>query len=154
MDDNAIKFIYLAVGVFISLAVVTGLLISLNAYNKAFDIVESNSMGLRGEFIEIEKYNGVTLKGIDVLNTVKKYAEDDYISVVVNFSGMQNIEFNAKQQTEEAYNNKIEVLRNYLNKSNMSGLSYYNKEFRFEVEGLEKNKEKIDSPIVIRVKEV
>lgn len=154
MDENAIKFIYLAVGIFISLAIVTGLMISLNAYKQAFDIVESSSMGLKGEFIELEKYNGATLKGIDVLNTVKKYAEDDYISVVVDFTGAQNLEFNAKTQTDDAYNNKIEILRNYLNKSTLAGLSYYNKEFRFEVEGLERNMEKIEGPVVIKVREV
>lgn len=155
MDSNAIKFIYLAVGIFISLAIVTGLLISLNAYTDAFDIVESSSLGIRGDFLEIEKYNGVTLNGMDVLNTVKKYAKDKYVSVVIDLATIKKLEFNAKIQTEDVYDKKIEILREYLNKSTADGMSYYNKKFRFEVEGLEKiKKDVIDNPVIIKIKEV
>ena len=155
MDSNAVKFIYLAVGLFISLGLITGLILSINAYTKAFDIVESSSMGIRGDFLEVERYNGVTLKGMDVLNVVKKYAEDKFVSVKVRFISAGQLEFNAHTQSEAAYDSNINSLRRYLDKQSVSGLSYYNKKFRFEVEGLDKIKDhEIDNPVVIKIREV
>lgn len=155
MDSNATKFIYLAVGIFISLGIITGLILSLSAYVEAFDIVESSSLGIRGDFLEVEKYNGVTLKGMDVLNVVKKYAEDDYVSVIVKLAGAGEIYFEPKKISEKIYESRIDMLRNYLNKETASGLSYYNKSFKFDVEGLDKIKHKeIDNPVIIRVREV
>lgn len=155
MDSNAIKFIYLAVGLFISLGIITGLIISINSYTKAFEIVESSSLGIRGDFLEVERYNGVTLKGIDVLNVVKKYAEDEFVSVKVKLASAGEIEFNAQTQSDNVYDLKIKTLRQYLNGESASGLSYYNKAFKFDVEGLEKiKKQEIDSPVVIRIREV
>ncbi|MEG0072864.1 MAG: hypothetical protein RR922_01180 [Clostridia bacterium] len=159
MDENANKMVVIATGLFISIAIVTGALISINAYTKSYQILEENKFGIIDSFAELEKYNNTNLRGIDALNAAKKYWRHKFVIIEVRLKRGATTQF-SKDDTDDAYERKVADLRKDLEGTGPQGFSNFNKNFLVTLSNPDKPdgaipyKGKIDTKVKITFKEV
>lgn len=161
MEGNLNRALIIASGLFISIMIVTSALVGINAYTESYQLIEENKIGLIGGFGELERFNNTTLRGMDGLNTAKKYWRDKFVSVVYEKTNGLTYSFDNSLSDEE-YEAAIKQLETYL-----SGVSpteapmvLFNKKCNATVVLLEDptmglpETGKINSKVMIKFKEV
>lgn len=111
MDDSATKAIQIAVGVFITIIITTGVIYVINNIKDVYGGVYKTNVGLQDEFYEFDEYENTEKTGIDLLNTVKKYLDSNIVKVHLNTDN-NNDYINRRDST---------YYQNYLSKRNEEG---------------------------------
>lgn len=87
MDTVLNKYILLSVGIFITVVIFASILFSLD---KAADIlgqVNTNNISIKDRIDDIvHKYDGALLKGVDLVNALKTYEDNDKVTIFVGGS--------------------------------------------------------------------
>lgn len=84
MGDSANQAIRIAVSIFVTIIIVTGVLMVINNVKEVYSKVYKTNTGLQSEFYEFDEYENTEKTGIDLLNTVKKYLDDPIVYVTLN----------------------------------------------------------------------
>lgn len=108
MDESASKAIQIAVGIFVTIIIATGVIYVINNIKDVYGGVYKTNVGLQNEFYEFDEYENTVKTGIDLLNTVKKYLDSSIVKIHLNTDN-KNEYINKK--TSSYY-------QNYLNKRN------------------------------------
>ncbi len=84
MDDSATKAIQIAVGIFVTIIITTGVIYVINNIKDIYGGVYKTNVGLQDEFYEFDEYENTEKTGIDLLNTVKKYLDSNIVKIHLN----------------------------------------------------------------------
>lgn len=77
MDNITNKAIIIAVGIFVTIAITSGILTSINEMKNIYQKVYETDTSITSRFSEFDKYDGTEVTGIEFANAVKKYNRDD-----------------------------------------------------------------------------
>lgn len=91
METLSMKALMIAVGVFISLAVTSAILFTLNQITQVYQGVYTTDISIQKEFTEFAMYNETVMTGLEMCNTAKKYKDKPNINVQSSMSGGNNI---------------------------------------------------------------
>lgn len=89
MDNVTNRAILIGVSLTVSISIISILIIVIGQVREIYQVNSQNSFLFTEGFTEFDMYNNTMVKGIDVLNCIKKYEMDDRIIVEVN-SGNNN----------------------------------------------------------------
>lgn len=82
MDWIANKYILIAVGLFITIIILTSILGALDEVGNIYNLTNKTNISIKEKIDTIySKYDGVTLNGVDLINTLKIYENDSNISI-------------------------------------------------------------------------
>lgn len=122
MDNITNRAVLIGVSLTITVAVVSVLMIVINQTREIYKLNEENSFLFTEGFSEFDMYNNTRVKGIDVMNCMKKYESDDRIVININ-TGATKISARCGEKTSIL--RQINELRSILEKEYV-GESGYN----------------------------
>lgn len=106
MDSITNKALIIAVSIFVTISITSGILISINQMKNIYSKVYNTDTSITSKFNEFDPYDNTEKTGIDLLNTVNKYLGRSDVSVylednIINTEEgvkkiKQNGEFNLK----------------------------------------------------------
>lgn len=82
MDFMANKALLIAVGVFITLAITSGVLMVINNIQQIYGQVYNTDTSITSQFSEVDKFSGGEFTGLDIANALRKYEDDKYKNIV------------------------------------------------------------------------
>lgn len=83
MDEISTRYIIIAVGIYITLIVLTSVIFVVNNVKDVFSVSNRTNISIQSRIDSIEDmYNGATLNGVDLVNAITRYEEDDTVTVV------------------------------------------------------------------------
>lgn len=95
MDLMANKALVIAVGIFITLALASGVFMVIDNIRLIYSQVYETDTNITSQFDEFDKYDNSYFLGIDLINTYKKYKDNRLVEVYYNdylmYDGMFNI---------------------------------------------------------------
>lgn len=78
MDEISSKYVLIAVGIFVTIIVLTSVLMAFNKTQEVYGLVKNTNISIKSRIDNIyAQYDGAKLNGVDLLNTMKKYGKDD-----------------------------------------------------------------------------
>jgi len=100
MDYITSKVFVIAVGILVTLTIVTGVIFVLSSVNDIFDAVENTNTSIYDQYDNIySTYGGATLNTVGLLNTLRKYEEEEGMHILVSFSaGEEATEYSSKTE--------------------------------------------------------
>lgn len=91
MDDISTKYIIMAVGIYITLIVLTSVILVINKVGDVFSVTNRTDISIQSRIDSIEDmYHNSVLNGVGLVNTITKYEED--ATVIVDYPNKINIE--------------------------------------------------------------
>lgn len=117
MDYATNKAIMIAVGIFITLTIASAIFVTINQVKGIYGYIYKTDVSLKNKFGEFDMYNGVTMTGLDMLNTVKKYANNSLVEITY-FGG--NIQTDGQRDSNNVISNITKI-------TNVSNYTYYTK---------------------------
>lgn len=73
MENSTNKAIVIAVGIFVTVAITSGILFSINEMKNIYSQVYETDTSITSRFSEFDAFDGTVVTGVDVINAVKKY---------------------------------------------------------------------------------
>ena len=73
MENSTSKAIMIGVGIFVTVAITSGILFSINQMKDIYSKVYETDTSITSRFSEYDAFDGTTVTGIDVLNAIRKY---------------------------------------------------------------------------------
>lgn len=101
MENSTSKAIMIGVGIFVTVAITSGILFSINQMKDIYSKVYETDTSITSRFSEYDAFDGTTVTGVDVINAISKYK--DLVSVV-NTSIPVRTEYLNDKKFEEAMN--------------------------------------------------
>lgn len=89
MDFMANKALMIGVGIFITLAIASGVLMIVDNIRQIYSQVYETDTNITSRFGEYDKYENSELLGIDLINAVKKYKNNSNVKIYLG-SGTRN----------------------------------------------------------------
>lgn len=80
MENSTSKAIMIGVGIFVTVAITSGILFSINQMKDIYSKVYETDTSITSRFSEYDAFDGTTVTGVDVINAISKYK--DLVSVV------------------------------------------------------------------------
>lgn len=118
MDEISTRYIIMAVGIYITLIVLTSVIFVANNVGDVFSVANKTNISIQSRIDSIEDmYDGATLNGVDLVNAIARYEEDD--TVTVDYPHKSAIEAAA------AAGSVLEYLRSALAAETLSYWNYY-----------------------------
>lgn len=127
------KAFTIAVGIFVTIAIASGILIIFSNVNSIYGNVRNKDISLSSRFNEYDMYNNTEMTGLDVINTARKYALDGTVRVIDILTGEQlNIEsklasLKSKIVYHDIYKVTVELVQDSTNKDNVNVIKVYKK---------------------------
>ncbi len=90
MDLMSNKAIVIAVGIFVTLMIASGVLMVMDSIRGVYQDVYSTNISLSSQFNEYDAYDNTQKTKLDVLNTAKKYRENATVIVKLNETVINN----------------------------------------------------------------
>lgn len=87
MDSSANIAITIATGLFVTIMITSGVLFTLSQIQNIYAEVYDTDINIQNRFDEYDAYVNTQKTGIDVINTIKKYRNDEL--VVINVGGVE-----------------------------------------------------------------
>ncbi|MEG1009005.1 MAG: hypothetical protein RSE41_06705 [Clostridia bacterium] len=114
MDYISTKAVYIAVGIFVTISIVSGIMFIMNQISNVYSDVNSTDVNIKNRFSEYTMYENVELSGLDLINTVKKYSDYNNVKICIgtNTDEINNTDFINKTKLP-SYNKEIEYKKNY-----------------------------------------
>lgn len=82
MDEISTRYIIMAVGIYITLIVLTSVIFVANNVGDVFSVSNRTNISIQSRIDSIENmYDGATLNGVDLVNAITRYEEDDAVTV-------------------------------------------------------------------------
>ena len=101
MENSTSKAIMIGVGIFVTVAITSGILFSINQMKDIYSKVYETDTSITSRFSEYDAFDGTTVTGVDVINAISKYK--DLVSVV-NTTIPVRTEYLNDKKFEEAMN--------------------------------------------------
>lgn len=92
MDEISNKALLIGVGLFVTIIITSGVLYTLGEMKNIYSKVYETNISLQDVFSEYEQYDNTTKTGIDVLNTMKKYKENNSVIIYVGNTSYENVD--------------------------------------------------------------
>lgn len=92
MDEISNKALLIGVGLFVTIIITSGVLYTLGEMKNIYSQVYETNISLQDVFSEYEQYDNTTKTGIDVLNTMKKYKENNSVIIYVGNTSYENVD--------------------------------------------------------------
>lgn len=113
MDENANKALIIGTSIFITIAIATGAIYSIEQIKQVYKEVYETDTSILNKFSEFDQYIDAKKSYVDVVNAIKKYARRSDVKVYVN--GVEQTLDNVKdltddeiiQRSNEIYNSSI-----------------------------------------------
>lgn len=90
MDNITNKALIIAVGIFVTIAITSGILVSINEMKDIYSKVYETDTSITSRFDEFDSYDNTTKTGIDLLNTANKYMKSSTVTVKLNNNDIKN----------------------------------------------------------------
>lgn len=100
MENSTSKAIMIGVGIFVTVAITSGILFSINQMKDIYSKVYETDTSITSRFSEYDAFDGTTVTGVDVINAISKYKD----LVSVNTSIPVRTEYINDKKFEEAMN--------------------------------------------------
>lgn len=100
MENSTSKAIMIGVGIFVTVAITSGILFSINQMKDIYSKVYETDTSITSRFSEYDAFDGTTVTGVDVINAISKYKD----LVSVNTSIPVRTEYINDKKFEEAIN--------------------------------------------------
>ena len=113
MDEISSQAISIAVGVFVTIAIVSGVFYVINEMKVIYEQVYETDISIQSSFSEFEQYDNTVKTGIDVLNVVKKYLNNSQVKITI--SGVE-IDETSTFYTNYVNKKNTDQLENFLSK--------------------------------------
>lgn len=81
MENSANKAIMIGVGIFVTVAITSGILFSINQMKNIYSNVYETDTSMTSRFSEYDAFDNTIVTGVDVINAINKYG-----SSKINFS--------------------------------------------------------------------
>lgn len=82
MDFLSTKALTIAVGIAVSLTITSSILFTLNQITKIYQGVYNTDISIRKQFTEFAMYDGTLMTGLEMINTAKKYKDNQSVNVI------------------------------------------------------------------------
>lgn len=90
MDLMSNKAIVIAVGIFVTLAIASGVLMVMDGIREVYQDVYSTNISLSSQFNEYDAYDNAKKTKVELLNTAKKYRDNAAVVVKLNETVINN----------------------------------------------------------------
>lgn len=115
MDNTANKAITIAVGIFITIIITTGIFYAMNNIKDVYSTVYRTDIGLQNEFYQFDEFENTEKTGIDLLNAIKKYLNDNLVQIYIDGSNeIQNRYDENTGATSSLYNEYLSHRKDYV----------------------------------------
>lgn len=86
MDEIAVKALLTGVGIFVTLIIVTVVIMEFFQIGQIYKHVGETDVSFESQFNEFDKFNDTNniFNGLDVKNYIKKYVDDDSVEVCID----------------------------------------------------------------------
>ena len=123
MDDISTRTVFIAVGIFVSITIVTLVIMMFSQMKEIYGVVITTDNSIHSRFDDIySMYHGRVESGIGLLNAIKKFEEDNPDEVVIMYPNAmkikQHIENHNATNLEQYQITESEFLKNLIVKSN------------------------------------
>jgi len=86
MDYITSKIFVMGVGIFVTLAIFTGVILVFSEVNDVFEAVENTDTSIYNQYDNIySMYSQSTLNTVGLLNTLRKYENDANVHILASF---------------------------------------------------------------------
>lgn len=132
MDDITTRTFIIAVNIFVTIAIVSIIVVMFFQIQNIYKVVASTDTSIYNRFDDIySKYNGKTVTGIGLLNTLKSFeesSEKEYVTI--DYTDSANIRKNLTKDTRE-----VDLLKGQMedNKDNPKGIFKYENRYNVTV---------------------
>lgn len=103
MNTVTNKAIVIAVGIFITIAITSAILTSINLMRQVYADVYETDITISSGFQEFDVYDGTTKTGLDLLNALNKYYNSSNVRITVVTGGATLENQNMNASTIELY---------------------------------------------------
>lgn len=103
MDYISNRALMISVSIFVTLAIVSGVLVTINQVKGIYKNVYETDVSIKKNFYEYDMYDNVEFTTVDVYNTAKKYYNSDVVSVYMLSYGVE-VKLNTNTEIERMYN--------------------------------------------------
>lgn len=90
MENSTNKAIVIAVGIFVTVAITSGILFSINEMKNIYSQVYETDTSITSRFSEFDAFDGTIVTGVDVINAKNKYGDKVEINSTT-FGGTINL---------------------------------------------------------------
>lgn len=90
MDLMSNKAIVIAVGIFVTLIIASGVLMVMDGIRVVYKDVYSTNISLSSQFNEFDSYDNSKKTKVELLNTAKKYRDNNAVVVKLNGADINN----------------------------------------------------------------
>ncbi len=80
MSSITNKALVIAVGIFVTIAITSGILLTIGKMRDIYQNVYQTDISLSNKFSEFDEYDGTEKTGLEVANTLNKYQAGNYYS--------------------------------------------------------------------------
>ena len=92
MDDITSRTVVIAVGIFVTLMIITMLILTFTKMKDIYGTVSTTNTSIYEKFDDIySMYNGKEENGLGLVNTIKKYESDTENKIIVNYPNKEAI---------------------------------------------------------------
>lgn len=93
MDDNATRAIVIGVNVFVTITIVTIVMFMFFQMQEIYGVVAKTDNSIYSTFDNVHAmYSGRTMSGLGLLNTIKKYENQTYKEIVIQYPGSDRVQ--------------------------------------------------------------
>lgn len=102
MDDITTRTIIIAVNIFVTIAIVSLVIIMFFQMKEIYGVVATTDTSIYNKFDDVySMYHGKVETGIGLLNTIKKYEDQTDKQVIIKYDGYQEIRDNLENDERE-----------------------------------------------------
>ena len=83
MDSITNKAFLIGVGIFVTVAITSGIMLTISNMRDVYKDVYETDISLSRQFSDFDKYDGTQLSGVEVVNTINKYYNDPKADVYI-----------------------------------------------------------------------
>lgn len=95
MDDLGVRAVIIGVGIFVTIMIMSIMIIMFSQMSEIFGLVASTDTSIYNKFDDIySMYHGKTENGIGLLNTLKKIEENSNKNLIVIYPGCDELRMN------------------------------------------------------------
>lgn len=135
MDDITTRTFIIAVNIFVTLTIVSIIIVMFFQMQDIYKVVSSTDTSIYNKFDDIySKYNGKTVTGIGLLNALKSYESITEYKVTIDYTDSKLIRDTLKESQRE-----VEVLKTEMEKTKNNKKSYFRYEDKYNVTVTEEN---------------
>ena len=99
MENSANKAIMIGVGIFVTVAITSGILFSINQMKNIYSNVYETDTSMTSRFSEYDAFDNTIVTGVDVINAISKYGS----------SKVACIDFSADSPGEDFYSKRFDA---------------------------------------------